>query len=158
MKRYIYIIFAATIITGFLSSRLIASGSKFGAGFILGSPSGLTGKLFISNAHAIDFGVGIVSDDLYVYGDYLLHFSNVFPVANLAIYLGIGGGFHDYEKEHKFKEDEDENRLEVRGPLGLEYMIQKIPLGLFVEIVPAMRVVPDVDFGIRGGLGVRYYF
>ena len=158
MKRYVYFFLTVITITGFLSSRLIASGSKFGAGFILGSPSGLTGKLFISNTHAVDFGAGVVSDDLYVYGDYLLHFSDIFPIANLALYLGVGAGFHDYEKDNRHKDNEDESRLEVRVPLGLEYMIQKIPLGLFAEIVPAMRVVPDVDFGIRFGLGVRYYF
>ena len=130
---------------------------NIGAGFILGDPSGLTAKLFLGSNDAIDIGIGESADDLYIYADYLHHFVNVFPVSELAFYLGFGAGFHDWEKNNR-NEHEEENRIDVRIPFGLEYTFKKVPIGLFLELVPALRVIPDIDFDIRGGLGARYYF
>lgn len=138
---------------------LNAESGTFGAGFILGSPSGITGKMFFDTNNALDFGLGVVSgDDLYCYADYLKHFSGVFPLSDLALYIGLGPGYHRFEKEHKKRDDERENRFELRVPLGLEYTLRKIPLGIFLELAPALRVVPEIGFDIRGGIGVRYYF
>ncbi|HOF14170.1 MAG TPA: hypothetical protein PLH80_11450 [Spirochaetota bacterium] len=36
--------------------------------------------------------------------------------------------------------------------------ISEVPIRIFFELVPALRIAPDVDFGIRGGLGARYFF
>jgi hypothetical protein len=138
---------------------LNAESGSFGAGFILGSPSGITGKMFFDGNNALDFGLGVVSgDDLYCYADYLKHFSGVLPLSDLALYIGLGPGYHRYEKERKKRDDERENRFELRVPLGLEYAIRTIPLGVFLEIAPALRVIPEIGFDIRGGIGVRYYF
>ena len=151
--------FKILIIVIFSQLFVFADGNKFGAGFIIGSPSGITGKLFISESDGIDFGIGVVSgDDLYLYGDYLRHFHNIFPVESLQLFIGIGPGFHRYEKDNRNKENEKENRLEIRIPVGFEYLTRKIPLGLFIEITPALNIIPDVDFHIRAGLGIRYYF
>ncbi|NMB63904.1 MAG: hypothetical protein GYA16_03445, partial [Spirochaetes bacterium] len=75
----------------------------------------------------------------------------------LVFYLGVGAGFHDWEKDRK-NDHEEENRIDVRIPVGLEYTFTKVPVGIFIELVPALRIIPDVDFDIRGGLGARYYF
>ena len=140
------------------SVMLSAAERKVGAGFILGSPSGITGKLFLDEGNAVDIGLGVASGDgFYLYGDYLRHFSGVFPAENLILYFGIGPGYHRYEKERR-GEKEVENRLEARLPIGLEYAVDKVPLGVFIELAPAMRVAPDFDFEVRGGIGLRYYF
>jgi hypothetical protein len=158
MKR-VFIVISLVFLIPAASVSLKAAEREFGFGFILGSPSGVTGKYFLNKSNAVDAGLGVAAGDgFYLYADYLMHFGGVFPVDNLDVYFGLGPGFHHYEKERKRDEDEDENRLEARLPVGLEYFIDKVPLGIFVEIAPALRIVPDIDFEIRGGIGLRYYF
>jgi hypothetical protein len=158
MKRVFTVISLIVLILA-ASGALKAAERKFGVGFILGSPSGVTGKLFLNKSSAVDAGLGVAAGDgFYLYADYLMHFGGVFPVDNLDVYFGLGPGYHHYEKEHKRNEDEEENRLEARLPVGLEYFIDKVPLGVFLEIAPALRIVPDIDFDFRGGIGLRYYF
>jgi hypothetical protein len=153
MKRLVFLTMATVI----FASHYGFAANTIGAGFILGSPSGLTAKIFMLKNDAIDIGIGESSDDLYMYADYLRHFPDIFPVKNLAFYVGAGAGFHDYEKDSRH-DHEDENRVEIRTPLGLEYTLSEVPIRIFFELVPALRIAPDVDFGIRGGLGARYFF
>ncbi len=138
-------------------TTIVSAANSIGAGFILGDPSGLTAKIFMEKSNAIDIGIGESADDLYIYADYLRHFYGVFPINELVFYLGAGAGFHKWEKDVK-NESEEENRIDVRIPLGMEYTFTKIPVGIFLELVPALRIIPDVNFDIRGGLGARYYF
>ncbi|HPA73771.1 MAG TPA: hypothetical protein PKY31_15985 [Spirochaetota bacterium] len=138
----------------------LSAANRFGAGIVLGDPSGLTGKLFISGSDAVDFGLGASAHDgFYLYADYLRHFAGVFPVGELALYLGAGGGFRNHDHDESDRHDhDDENSLEVRVPIGVEYTVRQVPLGIFLELVPALELVPDVDFHLRGGLGARYFF
>ena len=139
---------------------LMAKGGDFGAGFILGDPSGVTGKYFFSGDDAADFGFGASSDDgFYIYGDYLKHFYNIFPVHEIALYFGVGGGFQHHDRDHrKDHNDEEYNSIDLRIPFGAEYRFTKVPLGIFLDIAPCLEIIPEVDFDLRGGLGVRYYF
>ncbi len=156
MKRWrMALFFAVFALTG---TALPAAENRLGIGFVLGDPSGITGKLFISSSDAIDAGIGASHDHgAYLYGDYLRHFSGVFPVPSLLLYLGIGPGFYDHDNEGRNHSGSDENGLECRFPIGLEYRFTTIPLAAFLELVPAMTVVPDIDFHLRGGLGIRYF-
>jgi hypothetical protein len=129
---------------------------KFGVGFILGYPSGATGKFFIDSANAIDCGLGDpMSSGVYVYTDYLRHFLNLFPKEEFRFYLGAGAGFHFLAHRHN---DDGENEFGIRMPFGIEYMVGKIPLGIFLELVPTLGLVPDVRFHFMGGAGARYFF
>ncbi|MDY6932744.1 MAG: hypothetical protein SVZ03_00815 [Spirochaetota bacterium] len=148
-----------TVIIIIYSNPLKAGDNRIGVGFLIGSFSGLTGKFFIDEGNSIDVGIGDPSDEgYYIYGDYLSHFSEIFPINRLLNYLGVGVGFHHFKKDHKWKLDEEENRLELRIPFGMEYLTPKIPLGIFIELVPTLRFIHDIDFNLRGGLGMRYYF
>jgi len=140
-----------------ITSSLFAT-NNIGAGFILGDPSGLTAKFFMGKSDAIDIGIGESADDLYIYGDYLRHFYGIFPLNELAVYFGAGGALHDWEHHKKHYYYEDELRIEIRIPCGIEFIARKVPIGVFLELVPVLRFIPQVDFGIRGGLGARYYF
>lgn len=148
------------VITVLFSSASFAIGKNgIGVGFVLGDPSAITMKYFINDQHAVDAGIGdAAGDGFYLYGDYLLHFPGIIPVERFTLYLGGGAAFHNFEKERKHEDDIDENRIEVRMPVGVEFETPEIPLGIFLEIVPAMRLAPDVDFELRAGLGMRYFF
>jgi hypothetical protein len=156
-----HVIRAASVVAALfaLGAAPAQAEKTFGIGVILGDPSGLTGKVFLNENHALDFGLGDpLGKGFYLYGDYLLHFPGVFPPSEFSFYLGAGAGFHRWEKDNRGRGDDEENRLEARLPVGLEYMTQKVPLGLFVELAPALRISPDMEFEFRGGLGARYYF
>ena len=154
VKLYIYIFSFVFLVCG----NVYSNEKRFGAGFILGYPSGLTGKYYINKGSAIDFGVGVMGDP-YIYGDYLKHYYDVFNVKNFPIYFGIGAGIHFYERDGGKKgDDENETRLEARIPIGIEFLLSKVPLGFFLEIAPALRIAPDIEFDFRFGIGARYYF
>ena len=149
------------IIGLFLSGSMCAlnAESKFGAGFILGDPSGVTAKLLFNDVYALDAGLGPSTyDGFYFYGDFLHHFADLFPVKELVLYIGIGAGFQNRDEDRNDKKDDDEDSLEVRMPFGVEYTFKEVPVGLFVEIAPSTEFIPDFDFNIRGGTGARYYF
>jgi hypothetical protein len=84
----------------------------------------------------------------------------VIPVPGLALYFGAGAGLHNRDRDDRSRhdDDDDENSLEARLPIGLEYTVRTVPLGIFIELAPALEVIPDFDFHLRGGIGVRYYF
>ncbi len=157
-SQFLSIFFLLVILSSGVS--LSAAEGKLGAGFILGDPTGITGKYYVSSADALDFGLGAsYGDGFYLYCDYLRHFPGVFPVRELALYLGGGGGFHHHDSDSDRNHHKDEyNSLECRVPLGVEYTLDKAPLGIFAEIVPALQVIPDIESDIRGGIGIRYYF
>jgi len=134
-----------------------ARSRPFGLGFVLGDPSGFTGKYYLSGRDAIDGGVGdALGKGFYLYGDYLRHFP--LGTYSLKLYFGGGAAFHHYRRDKHYWDEEEENRVEGRMPLGVDYRFDAIPVEAFFELVPALRIIPDVDFTIRAGLGARYFF
>lgn len=144
-------------------AALSAQTSGFGAGLVLGEPTGLAAKLWLSKEDALDFtaawsfyrnaGDGKDNDGaLYFHADYLRHFTGVvdvdvkrgelLPYAGLGGKAALGGDFY----------------LGVRVPLGLVYAFEKVPLDAFLEIAPAFILVPETGFDVGGGIGLRYWF
>lgn len=84
--------------------------------------------------------------------DYLMH-ANVIKIekGKMPLYYGIGGRMEFVEHGH-------DDIIGVRIPVGLEYMPQNTPLGIFMEIVPILNLAPDADIDMEGAIGIRYYF
>lgn len=129
-----------------------AAVDNFGLGAVVGEPTGITGKMFLSDSSAIDATLSwsFVKDKLYVHSDYLHHISGVFgpDVPELLVYTGIGGMI----------ELKDNPEIGVRIPLGLSYTIPDTPLELFFEVAPVVLLAPETTVDLTGGLGARYYF
>ncbi len=139
-----------------------AQDAGFGAGVVLGEPTGLSAKYWLSGNDAVDFAAawsfyrraGKDNDDrgaLYLHGSYLRHFFGLIDggrEGRLVPYAGIGG-------KVAFSDD---FYLGVRFPLGLAYMFRRAPLDIFLEISPALILVPGTAFDAGAGLGVRYWF
>ena len=70
-------------------------------------------------------------------------------VGRMLFYAGIGG---------RVKAEEDDSRIGVRVPLGLDYVFAGPPLDVFFEVAPVLDVAPGTDFRVNGGIGIRYYF
>ncbi len=139
-----------------------------GLGLVLGTPTALSAKYWLANNAAVDFGIGLDFADATIFGDYLLEFPGVFAGRStisreLAPYIGFGLLFHSHGSTyHRYTPYEDRHYhstyLNLRVPLGIEWLTPKVPLGVFLEIVPSLYLVPGIGLEIMGGIGIRYYF
>jgi hypothetical protein len=151
MKRQIII----TVMLVTLTAGTAGAQHDFGLGIIVGEPTGLSGKFWLSQNSAIDGAVAWSfegEDAFHLHMDYLLHSFDLIRVdkGKLPLYYGIGG---------RIKFDEEDNaRVGLRIPVGLEYIFTGERVDLFLEIVPLLDLVPDTDFSLNGGIGVRYFF
>ena len=151
MKRsflYIIILFFGTISS--------AQDKGYGIGIILGEPSGLSGKYWLKNTNALDFGLGFSftnfnNSRIQLHCDYLWNNYNIFKTPErLVFYYGPGiklltGGNNDA-------------KLGVRGVAGIGWLIKDAPLDVFFEIAPVVYIIPGTILKIDAGIGARYYF
>jgi hypothetical protein len=123
-------------------------------GVILGEPTGLSAKYWMSNVNALDFGAAWSFEgdgQFHFHCDYLFHNYDAFKVerGSLPIYFGIGG---------RVRFDEHDNRLGLRLVIGLEYLFDEYPMSLFFEIAPIVDIAPETEASVNGGIGIRYVF
>ncbi|MFN3198853.1 MAG: hypothetical protein ACE366_10640 [Bradymonadia bacterium] len=130
------------------------SARSFGAGVILGDPTGLSAKYFIDRTHALDGALDYdFADEAYhLHVGYLLHLSPF--KKDFVPYVGIGGRLRIRDRDDK----KDEERLGARAPLGIAWMPKHTPIDVFLEVAPVLNVLPDSDIDIDAGLGIRYWF
>ncbi len=128
---------------------------SWGLGPLLGEPTGLSAKLWLSGKTAIDAGAAwsfVDPDGFQVHGDFLFHKFDLFHVSSgeLPLYFGVGGRV-------KFVEHGD-NRAGIRGPVGISYLIPRSNFEVFAEVAPILDVAPTTSLEWNGGVGFRYYF
>ncbi len=140
----------------FLTLSFIAQADqeKLGLGVMFGNPTGLNGKYWLNDDHAVDgaFGLSIGEHtEGSLHGDYLLHkkgvlvFNEVHP---LDLYYGVGGRM----------EFADTIQLGLRVPVGIAHMFDNQRADLFGEIAPILDFVGTNGLEISLGVGARYYF
>lgn len=158
---------AAVIALGMvIASGAYAQGKDgFGAGIIVGEPTGLSLKKWVAMDRAFDAGVAwsfLENDSLHLHADYLFHRFDVLSPpevkGELPFYFGLGARLKlKEENEGKGKNDNDA-LVGVRVPLGISYLFADAPIDLFAEIVPVLDFAPDTDFSINAAIGARFYF
>lgn len=135
---------------------------SFGLGIMLGAPTAISGKYFLSSDTAIDFGVGAYyryrdRDGLHLHADFLWH-PAVLTKAEafwLPIYFGVGGRYLDHN---------DHGHLGVRVPVGLAFDFTNVPLDVFLELAVVIDLLfgdggeGDFDGDFGGAVGIRYWF
>lgn len=151
----------------------------FGLGGMLGAPSGLSGKYYVGPSTAIDFGLGTIYGyrdrrGLHLHADFLWHPVSLVsaPAFELPLYFGVGGRFLDGDRCYRYDRNScdyyyrDYRAIGVRGPVGLAFDFNNIPLDVFMEIALVLDFVTDYDdryddplyLDVNGAVGVRYYF
>ena len=128
---------------------------KFGIGVIFGEPTGLSAKMWTTKSTGFDLGLAWSfsgEGHFHIHVDYLFHNFGLFDVSkgSLPVYIGIGGRM-------LFRDNQDD-KIGVRFPIGIEYYFEGWPVAVFGEIVPILDLAPSTDGEINGGLGVRFYF
>lgn len=141
------------------------SDQGLGLGVILGEPTGISVKKWISDEHAIDAAIAwsfSENDSFQFHADYLIHNFGLLKtdaaVGRLPVYYGIGGRVKLRDNNNDRGRNNDDTLIGVRVPFGISYIFAHAPLDIFAEIVPIFDVVPDTDFDINAAIGIRFYF
>lgn len=129
---------------------------KLGVGVMVGEPTGLTAKYWLNDTLALDGAAGWSfhpHSDFYLQSDVLWHDFDLIPVpqGRLPLYFGVGGLL-------RFRDQQHDNQVGIRAPVGLSYMFDRLPVDIFVEVAPAIDVAPSVRAELTGGVGIRYWF
>lgn len=157
---FVLVLFVAVSLAAPLSAAQVAGGT-WELGVIMGEPTGLSAKYWMSQETALDFGAAWSfkgDGQFHLHVDYLFHKFDIFKVesGSLPLYFGIGGRLRFDEDDGPG--DEDGSRLGLRLVLGLEYLVEDYPMSLFFEVAPIIDVAPETEGDINGGLGIRYVF
>ncbi len=129
-----------------------AAENKFGAGIIIGEPTGISLKY-------LDFASGIawsLQNHLHIHLDYWIYQDTIKKPVDW--FIGAGIKFRYMSRDSKDRgENDNAFGLGLRIPIGVQWFV--IPeVEIFAELAPGISLLPGTDFDIDGGLGARYYF
>jgi hypothetical protein len=133
--------------------------SGLGLGIIVGEPTGLSAKAWLSGNTAVDAAAAwsVLGNyqSIHVHADFLVHSFGLFDLSpgDLPLYYGVGGRVRLAGQEENQK-----MKIGVRVPVGVSYLFESVPIDLFLELVPLLDLVPSTAFGWNSGVGIRYYF
>lgn len=85
-------------------------------------------------------------------GDYIFHNFNALSVGEGLLALYVGGGL----QYSLFKSNT--NQLALRGPTGVNYLLDSAPIDFFVEVAPTLGLTDPEFLRFDGALGFRYFF
>ena len=146
------------LLTGICVTENAYSENNFGLGVFGGAPSGITGKLWLDDNHAIDGTVswwsGFGNTVIWTHADYLVHMDVLTEALNISqgrlpFYFGVGGGYISAEFT---------SAVMARAPIGISYIFPNNKVEVFLEMAPTYIFWDISGFGATGGLGVRYNF
>jgi hypothetical protein len=136
-----------------ISSAAFAQ-SQVGVGAMVGNPTGVNAKYWLSETQAVDGGVGFSvgkKTRFQIHSDYLFHsngeliFQDNHP---LDLYYGLGGRM----------EFDDDIELGLRLPVGLANRMDNNTADIFAEVAPILDFIGRVGLEISIAVGARYYF
>jgi hypothetical protein len=143
------------LIVSLTSLKNFSQDKKFGLGVMLGEPTGLSGKYWLENEHAIDFGLAYSfahpNKTFSLHADYLFHLPNVIKSQyRFPVYYGFGARIHFGNN--------DGNTLGARGVIGILWIPDSLPIDTFIELAPVFNLFPETSLHLDFAIGGRYYF
>jgi hypothetical protein len=143
----------------YISCSFAQHNYKTGIGLRGGSPSGITGKHFMSNSTAVE---GIVSFGWWggfgVTGLFQIH--NPIPNAQgFKWYYGAGAHLatSNADKQSPWSGASGSKLfLGVDGVIGAEYVFADAPVSVSVDILPILNLIETIDVWFNAGLSIRY--
>ncbi|MBU1097782.1 MAG: hypothetical protein CVV23_12800 [Ignavibacteriae bacterium HGW-Ignavibacteriae-2] len=138
-----------------MSVNLNAQDKNFGLGVIFGEPTGFSGKYWLTDNNALDFGFGYSflgeNSHLSLHGDYLYHMDGIIQSQfRIPIYYGFGLRLRTA--------GDDDGSFGVRGVAGVAMFLNELPVDVFFEIVPVFQLLPETGLKFDVAVGGRYYF
>lgn len=181
MRHLARLTIAAAAIVSIGATRLgateVGASRNFGLGAQIGDPTAITAKTFIGGANALDFGLGFggwgygwctdgngqsyrcgdINHNFSFHMDYLYQENIVNATNRLDWYAGFGGRL--ITSAYGRNELGHDAIVLARVPIGIAATFRRPDfLEAYLEIAPALVIVPPLDFTIDVGLGARAYF
>lgn len=137
-----------------------------GLGLLVGEPTGVSGKLYLTDDQAIAAGVGgaVVVRGIQAHADYLFHPWILESTETFVLPAYVGPGLRALSHDRGAGLD-DAFHLGPRATVGLLFDFREVPLDVFVEVAGIFeyRFSSDDDhrgfgFDLNAGAGIRYYF
>lgn len=126
----------------------------FGAGILLGEPTGVSLKGWLSPTTAVDAGIGWSfrnDGGFHLHADYLFHNFDVFHTTErLPLYYGIGGRLETASHT--------DAHLGIRMVVGVDMLFRSAPFDIFFEIAPVLDLAPTTEGTVNAGIGGRFWF
>ncbi len=122
-----------------------------GIGIVVGEPTGLSAKMWLSSGTALDGGLAWSfgkNGRLHFHADHLWHNFNIIQQKQFSIYFGAGGELNLGSLP----------AIGLRGVTGIDYFFKDIPLDDFFEIVPVFTLLPGTGMSGGAGIGLRWFF
>lgn len=143
-----------TILISLFFIQISYSQSNISAGFILGSPSGLTAKYKIDDISSVNFAVGWAAfhnsevgfNVDYLFNSYDVEIKGITEKFKFTYGVGLRMGFATYDK----------NNIGGRGVAVLSWYNQQRNIELFTELAPAFIFIPRTIFRLDAAIGVRF--
>jgi hypothetical protein len=152
----------------------VGGSRRLGLGFAVGEPTSLVGKYFINPANAIDFGLAFArfrrsceraplyrcdrAGFISVNADYLWQDNLAREAFRLDWHIGAGGRLSVADEYYGVDDDENVS-LFARMPIGLDLTFQRPSfLEVFMELAPALLLIPGLELDLEAFIGVRLYF
>lgn len=136
-----------------MSAGAFAAG-EMGIGAMVGNPTGLNAKYWLSETNAVDGGMAMSfgkKSNFSLHSDYLFHSEGALVFQDnhpLDVYYGIGGRM----------EFGDDIELGVRLPVGIAHRLENNRADVFGEIAPIVDFVGRTGLEFHLAIGARYYF
>lgn len=132
-----------------------------GLGVILGQPTGVSSKAWLTPNTSFDLGAAwnfsrsktdrawASQKDFQLHADYLFHNFSVFPTntGKMPLYYGIGGRIIFDSK----------SRMGIRMPVGIDYILNNAKVDIFLEAVPILDLAPATSFDLNAAIGARFW-
>lgn len=127
----------------------------FGAGIILGEPTGFSLKYSLSENNAFDFALGYSftqkNNRFHLTIDHLwFNYSLINSSEKLPFFYGIGARIKTHES--------DDASFGARGVFGLAWFPHNVPIDVFIQAAPVFKFIPGTGVDLDAGIGVRYFF
>jgi hypothetical protein len=152
LKKYAVLLSIALTLTG--TTLLFPQERGLGLGIIIGEPTGFSGKYWLNDDNAVDFGLGYSfvhpHNALSIHGDYMFHLPSLIKSElNLPVYYGFGGRVHLSSSDVPY--------IGTRGVIGIEWIPANLPIDTFLEIAPVFNIFAQTSLHLDMAFGCRYY-
>ena len=152
----------------FVCTYAQAQDKGFGVGLVTGQPTGISMKIWTGPTKALQFALAWRNEDSFlggrvtISGDYLWHsFDAIHSTYRFPVYYGVGGSFSSGRPQSTGRNQPNTTGpsiLGVRGVVGIGFWPRKVPLDVFLQVVPTLVLTPSTSIDVDVGLGVRYFF
>ncbi len=133
----------------------------FGAGIILGEPTGISVAYRPSGPSTFDGAIAwsVPEEKLHLHADYTLAIVSfrdpAAPMVEFPVYVGAGPRLH-LGSGQQFDTGKS-SMVAVRLPVGMGVQGTNVPVEGFLELVPVLGLYPSTRFDLDAALGVRVY-